>query len=177
MATHADLTIHLRRSRSSATDTDDIIRVYRGETFEIRYRDGETKQTYNTAFSRLEILTYFSILMSALAIDMCPFDSIQIMTNGFPSIVYSIPDIEVGTTGWGIVTTTLRWFANGQWSTRSRAPAQEEHVSQTASSSSPGTFRGAPEFFPSTPLFSVPGLVLQRDCEWGGEENQPDASS
>jgi len=177
MAAHADLTIHLRRSRNSGADTDDIIRVYRGETFEVRYRDGETKYTYTTAFNRVELLAYFSILMSALVIDMCPFDSVQIMSNGFPSIVYSIPDIELGTTGWGIVTTTLRWFADGQWSTQSRGPSPAEHVSQTTSSSSPGTFRAAPEFCPSTPLFSLPQLVRQSNSEWGGEENQQDESS
>lgn len=151
MASNTDLTIHLRRHRLANEETDDVISVHRGRTFfEAIYWDGETKRTCRNLFSRTEMLSYFSILLNALVVDMIPFDSIQIMVNGFPSIVYSIADIETGTPGWNAATTTLRWFVDGQWVTQPQASYPGGPYLGTEPPEMFDTSSAIPEFVPST---------------------------
>lgn len=175
MASHTDLTIHLRRSRGANEETDDVIRVHRGRLFEALYWDGETKRTCRNLFSRTEMLSYFSILLNALVIDMIPFDSIQIMINGFPSIVYSIMDIEVGSPGWNTATTTLNWFVDGQWTTQPQAPYPGGRYLGTELQGMSDTSSLIPEFVPTTARVSLaPQSSLRNNFGLGGVENPLD---
>jgi hypothetical protein len=178
MASRTDLTIHLRRSRTANEETDDVIRVHRGTMFEALYWDGETKRTCRNVFSRTEMLSYFSILLNALVIDMIPFDSIQIMINGFPSIVYSIADIESGTTGWNTAITTLRWFVDGQWVTQPQAPYPGGRYLGTALQEMSDTSSLIPEFVPTTARVSLaPQSSLRNNFGLVAEENPLDESN
>ena len=155
-SSRTDLTIHLQRARISTAENDDVIRISRGSMyFEALYWDGETKRTHRNLFSRTEILSYFSILMSALVVDVSPFDCIQIMANGFPSIVYSISDIEAGTPGWAAATSTLKWFVDGQWSILPAAPFPGgRYLGTTVPNAHDSSFE-VPEFVPSTARVSL----------------------
>lgn len=178
MASHTDLTIHLKRSRTANEETDDVIRVHRGTFFEALYWDGETKRTCRNFFSRTEMLSYFSILLNALVVDMIPFDSIQIMVNGFPSIVYSIADIETGTPGWSAATTTLRWFVDGQWVTQPQAPYPGGPYVGTESLGMSDTSSLIPEFVPSTARVSLaPQSFFHNSFGSVAEESPLDASN
>ena len=179
MASHTDLTIHLRRSRTANEETDDVIRVHRGRTFfEALYWDGETKRTSRNLFSRTEMLSYFSILLNALVVDMIPFDSIQIMANGFPSIVYSIADIEPGSHGWSSATTTLRWFVDGQWVTQPQASYPGGPYLGTEPPEMSNTSSLIPEFVPSTARVSLaPQSFLHSSFGLEAERSSLDASN
>lgn len=177
MASSTELTIHLRRSRGAREETDDVIRVRRGTLFEALYWDGETKSTCRNLFSRMEMLSYFSILLNALVVDMHPFDSIQIMANGFPSIVYSIADIEVGSPGWNAATTTLRWFVDGQWTTQPRAAFPGGPYLGTEPPAMPGMSFATPEFFPASGRSGLPQSYSHNSFGSEAMENQPDATN
>ena len=178
MASRTELTIHLRRHRLANEDTDDVIRVRRGTFFEALYWDGEIKRTCRNLFSRTEMLSYFSILLNALVVDMIPFNSIQIMVNGFPSIVYSIADIETGTPGWNAATTTLRWFVDGQWVTQPQAPYPGGPYLGTEPPGMSDTSSAIPEFFPTTDRPSLlPQLFPRSNFGLGGVGNPLDASN
>ena len=177
MASRTELTIHLRRSRGASEETDDVIRVRRGTLFEALYWDGETKRTCRNLFSRMEMLSYFSILLNALVVDMHPFDSIQIMANGFPSIVYAIPDIEVGTPGWNAATTTLRWFVDGQWVTQPQAAFPGGPYLGTEPPEMPDMSFSVPEFFPALRRSSQHESYSHNSFGSVAMENQLDATN
>ena len=158
------LTILLQRSRDSRDDTDDKICIYsRASQFDIRYLDGETKRTHYSVFSRVEVLSYISILLHALSIDGSPFYCIQVMPSGFPSIVYSISEIEHGSPGWETLTTTLKWAIEGRWTILPQVLAPVAQYPGTSVSNGAHTYPSIPEFVPLTARVSLqpPGVSLQ----------------
>ena len=180
MATsHTILSMYLQRSSNSQEETDDQIRIRgAGDQFEVSYLDGETKRTHRSNFSRMELLSYISILLHALSIDSSPFYSVQVMPSGFPTIMYSITDIEVGSPGWETLTATMKSAINGRWTILPRASTSSVQSHGTSVPSYHSMSSVAPEFVPLTARVSLqPQSAPQHSFVWAGEESLLDVTS
>ena len=117
-----ELTIFIQRD--GRIEHDDIVRVRRVEDrFVVVYRDGESHTRVVHTFDREGMRGYFYTLVVMLTHDIEPFKVLQVCGVGFPSIAYSIGDIEPGTRAWSTILVTLNSYVDGQWATRPRVVA------------------------------------------------------
>ena len=92
------ITLRLLRKNCKSKLEDDVITIFREsedynnnfDNYRLRYQDGggEFAVRHETYLTGVELDSYLSSLFSLLSEDTEPFDSIQVLAPGFPSVLF-----------------------------------------------------------------------------------------
>lgn len=170
----SDLVIFLLRY--GVREPDDVIRVRRVGSSEVRllYQNGEdqTRATFTT--SRDGAFGYLWTLLYTISIDTDPFRYVQLTGIGFPSVMYSISELDPNSPTWTTMITILRSFLYQDWhvipiSNASRLGQSRRTTSVEQNNRSSSVPRSVP-MTGSLPSRQEP--VNPPQTEWGGVESR-----
>ena len=92
------ITLRLLRKNCKSKLEDDVITIFREsedynnnfDNYRLRYQDGcENHVRHETYLTGVELDSYLSSLFSLLSADEEPFESIQVLAPGFPSVIFN----------------------------------------------------------------------------------------
>ena len=91
------ITLRLLRKNCTSKSEDDVITIFRetndykddNESFKVRYVDGLADVKHEMYLSGDELDVYFDSLFSLMSADTEPFESLQVLAPGFPSVLFN----------------------------------------------------------------------------------------
>lgn len=97
------ITLRLIRKNSSNKSEDDVITIFREtndykddyESFKVRYVDGQASVKHEMYLSGNELDVYLNSLFSLVSSDTEPFESLQVLAPGFPSVLFNASHVNV----------------------------------------------------------------------------------
>lgn len=92
------ITLRLLRKGCTKKSEDDVITIFREsedydsdfDNYRVRYVDGSSDDRirHETYFTGSELDSYLASLFSLVSADTEPFDSVQVLAPGFPSVLF-----------------------------------------------------------------------------------------
>ena len=97
------ITLRLIRKNCKSKSEDDVITIFREtndykddyESFKVRYVDGTADVKHEMYLSGNELDIYLNSLFSLVSSDTEPFESLQVLAPGFPSVLFDASRIYV----------------------------------------------------------------------------------
>jgi hypothetical protein len=97
------ITLRLIRKNASNKSQDDVITIFREtndykddyESFKLRYVDGLADVRHEMYLSGNELDLYFDSLFSLVSADTEPFESLQVLAPGFPSVLFNASRVNM----------------------------------------------------------------------------------
>ena len=97
------ITLRLIRKNASNKSQDDVITIFREtndykddyESFKLRYVDGLADVRHEMYLSGNELDLYFDSLFSLVSADTEPFESLQVLAPGFPSVMFNASRVNM----------------------------------------------------------------------------------
>ena len=97
------ITLSLIRNNASNKSQDDVITIFREtndykddyESFKLRYVDGLADIRHEMYLSGNELDLYFDSLFSLVSADTEPFESLQVLAPGFPSVLFNASRVNM----------------------------------------------------------------------------------
>lgn len=93
------ITLRLLRKNCKSKSEDDVITIFREsedydsdfDNYRLRYLDGgsDDRVRHETYLTGVELDSYLSSLFSLVSADEEPFESIQVLAPGFPSVIFN----------------------------------------------------------------------------------------
>ena len=91
------ITLRLLRKNCTSKSEDDVITIFREtndykddyQSFKLRYVDGLADVKHEMYLSGDELDVYFDSLFSLVSADTEPFESLQVLAPGFPSVLFN----------------------------------------------------------------------------------------
>lgn len=91
------ITLRFLRKNCTSKSEDDVITIFREtndykddyESFKIRYVDGTADAKHEMYLSGNELDVYLDSLFSLVSADTEPFESVQVLAPGFPSVLFN----------------------------------------------------------------------------------------
>ena len=93
------ITLRLLRKNCKSKSEDDVITIFREsedydsdfDNYRLRYLDGgsDERVRHETYLTGVELDSYLSSLFSLVSADEEPFESIQVLAPGFPSVIFN----------------------------------------------------------------------------------------
>jgi hypothetical protein len=97
------ITLRLLRKNSTSKSEDDVITIFREtndykddyQSFKLRYVDGLADVKHEMYLSGDELDVYFDSLFSLVSADTEPFESLQVLAPGFPSVLFNASRVNM----------------------------------------------------------------------------------
>jgi len=97
------ITLRLLRKNCTSKSEDDVITIFRetndykddNESFKVRYVDGLADVKHEMYLSGDELDVYFDSLFSLMSADTEPFESLQVLAPGFPSVLFNVSRVNM----------------------------------------------------------------------------------
>jgi hypothetical protein len=97
------ITLRLLRKNCTSKSEDDVITIFRetndykddNESFKVRYVDGLADVKHEMYLSGDELDVYFDSLFSLMSADTEPFESLQVLAPGFPSVLFNASRVNM----------------------------------------------------------------------------------
>ena len=97
------ITLRLLRKNSTSKSEDDVITIFREtndykddyQSFKLRYVDGLADVKHEMYLSGDELDVYFDSLFSLMSADTEPFESLQVLAPGFPSVLFNASRVNM----------------------------------------------------------------------------------
>lgn len=112
--------------RRGSREPDDVLRVYYRPdgVYRVNYRDGDANTSYSCEYTGRELWTYLLNLFYMVTIDAYPFRQVQISGAGYPSVIYSIADLEYGNSPWSNLMDVVWSSCFTEWTTPADTPSE-----------------------------------------------------
>lgn len=155
---------------------DDVLRVspIGDSQFRILYLNGEDRTIAAHTTTKEGALGYLWTLLYTISVDTDPFRYIQVCGVGFPSVMYSISELDPGGATWTTMFTIVHTFLDRRWNvTPSPAVVRRGRFRQTVSEERNSRSSSMPQSAPvSESQPSRPESANLPQTEWGGEVSQ-----
>lgn len=162
--------------RYGRDEPDDVLRITPTGTnqFRILYQNGEERTRATHTTTREGALGYIWTMLYTIAVDTDPFRYVQLCGVGFPSVMYSISELDPGGATWVTMFTIVHSFLDRRWSvTPTPVGVLRGRSRRTTSGAQNNRSSSVPQSDPvseSVPSQQESGVPPQ--TEWGGEESR-----
>ena len=162
--------------RYGRDEPDDVLRITpTGDNqFHLLYQNGEERSRATHITTREGALGYIWTMLYTVAVDTDPFRYVQLCGVGFPSVMYSISELDPGGATWITMIAIVHSFLDRRWSvTPAPVVIPRGRFRRTALGAQNNRSSSVPQSVPvseSQPSQQESGVPPQ--TEWGGEASR-----